>query len=366
MIRRTACTFPSHAAPETPSLQSLLSVFPNTCPDLSFTAPSKLSNKTRVARQHAVECIDASVRCWDMLFGRVNAAALLDDLQIPDGEIAAPSGTTVPPLVALTFENFLNTFAQCADNDNEPPATLWTVLEWLFCHLLEGSEALAMVPRNAMTLTYLSKMYVMNKLHRTRQTIRDEGGEYDNVDDSISQSESQADEDDEDESMQVDKESVTGTGFDDDLTDEVLEELFPGGVPAYHRILLFLCEDLLGLPKVTEDVTKRVDARSDFLKQIKSAEHMYKKSKSQWENQQKEAASGDEKDMSKAKNNGKVNETGEKQQAPNKLMKKDYEGIVQKYLDLTGDVFSSKVSTRSTGTCIYIVCLRVCVCFMLA
>ena len=266
----------------------------------SKVPPSHMSNKLKSARDYALDCVDISARCWDIVYGSVNLNKFFSEKMSDTNE----EDSSMTGLPELSFENFMYTFAQSTD---EPLETIWVLYDWCLNHLLEDKNELGDIPRNSTTLVHITKLFAMNKLHQRRAAIRHEADDVNgNVENDEEGTEMQGDDDSQsqdDESMEIDNSTDgvdTITETDDNLTNEVFDDMFPPGLrPRYHRILLFLCEELLELPVVATELSKRYDRRNEFMKKLRSADTNRRKITSQWNIQQKEKRS-----TSKSEKNG--------------------------------------------------------------
>jgi len=367
-----------------PFTEGLLLPFPHT--HMNISAKSKISNRCRTARVHAAECVDVSIRCWDILFGSVNLVKFLDggndvnDNEDVNNTATAPSnnignqrkkGMASFDLPALTFENFVHTFAQC--NEDEVPDTIYLLLNWCLDHLLalRSDDRLSDVPRNSSTIIHVTKLYVMDQLHRRRHKIRHE------MDD---QDEDEVEDDDEEDEQSMEKDDDSSDGDEeDDLTREILTELFPvDSGPNFHKMLLFLCEDLLDLPVVANELTKRVALRSDFVKQLRSADYARKRARSQWKAQNnngnnsnnnsnnsndnaKKQKVKEESDVDNNTNNkNKENMNGNKKSSAKPLLsKKEYHGAIGEYEKVVKQRWDDKFSIRLDGMLILLLFVEV-------
>ncbi len=367
-----------------PFTEGLLLPFPHT--HMNISAKSKISNRCRIARFHAAECVDVSIRCWDILFGSVNLVKFLnggkdvDDNEDENNTATASSnnignqrkkGMASFDLPALTFENFVHTFAQC--NEDEAPDTIYLLLNWCLGHLLvlRSDDRLSDVPRNSSTIIHVTKLYVMDQLHRRRHKIRHE------MDD---QDEDEVEDDDEEDEQSMEKDDDSSDGDEeDDLTRDILTELFPmDSGPNFHKILLFLCEDLLDLPVVANELTKRVALRSDFVKQLRSADYARKRARSQWkaqnnnsnnsnnngnnsnDNAKKQKVKEDSDVDNNANNKNKENMNGNKKSSAKPLLsKKEYHGAIGEYEKVVKQRWDDEFSIRLDGMLILLLFVEV-------
>lgn len=367
-----------------PFTEGLLLPFPHT--HMNISAKSKISNRCRIARFHAAECVDVSIRCWDILFGSVNLVKFLnggkdvDDNEDENNAATASSnnignqrkkGMASFDLPALTFENFVHTFAQC--NEDEAPDTIYLLLNWCLGHLLvlRSDDRLSDVPRNSSTIIHVTKLYVMDQLHRRRHKIRHE------MDD---QDEDEVEDDDEEDEQSMEKDDDSSDGDEeDDLTRDILTELFPmDSGPNFHKMLLFLCEDLLDLPVVANELTKRVALRSDFVKQLRSADYARKRARSQWKAQNNNSNNSnnnnnnsndnakkqkvkEESDVdNNANNKNKENMNGNKKSSAKPLLsKKEYHGAIGEYEKVVKQRWDDEFSIRLDGMLILLLFVEV-------
>lgn len=344
---------------------------------------TKLSNRAKQARLYAFECVNVSARCWDILYGSGNLNMLLGKQETTDRTLSkhdddsdsdtVSTGDSSTELPLLTFENFVHTFAQCTANDViDPPLTVWVLLDWCLEHLLDKDDDLAHIPRSSSTIVHIAKLFAMNRLHQVKAAFHHDN-EYAEIDDNSQamddESQSQT-ADDGDESMDLQM------SIDEDMEDAsatelsaIMEDMFPSNSdPKYHNILLFLCEELLLLPQVADDLAKRDSSRNEFMRRLRSADTTLRKLKTQWKAQLDDESGEKDKSVAQSGSNttrksklvglkddkGIISENKENKPVNNEaskkpVSKKEYETAQAMYEDLVRSRFDSKYHCRMIG-----------------
>ena len=343
---------------------------------------TKLSNRAKQARLHAFDCINVSARCWDILYGAGNLNRLLgsqtslESVDDDNDDTTVSTIDSIKQLPMFTFENLVHTFVQCTQNDvSDPPSSLWVLLDWCLEHLINNGDELAHIPRSPSTMIHIAKLYVMNRLHNIRSAFRHDHEQHvddDNDDDERSQvadeaSQSQT-EDDGDESMNLQM-SVDDDDVDDSSNSELnilLDDMFPAdGSPKYHNILLFLCDDLLTLPQVADDLAKRDASRNDLMRRLKSADVALRRVTSQWRLQQagtscskitstSNSSAGDpgadnKKDIGGTNRQEKTGKAAKEKGPTRPITKKECDAAQATYDELVKVRFDSEYNCRTVG-----------------